>query len=109
MGEGKENDLRRGEIKSKSPIGSPYFSIFSNQQVSLTLEGTNANTHTHAHTRAHTHTHTKAGRGATLSKNSLHIKLKIRGPEDTQNFKELGQSVSLNPANKISMMYFREE
>ena len=58
MGEGKENDLRRGEIKSKSPIGSPYFSIFSNQQVSLTLEGTNANTHTHAHTRAHTHTHT---------------------------------------------------
>ena len=88
MGEGKENDLRRGEIKSKSPIGSPYFSIFSNQQVSLTLEGRNANTHTY------THTHTEAG-GATLSKSSLHIKLKIRGPKDTRNFKGLGQSVSL--------------
>ena len=31
MGEGKENEPRRGEIKSKSPLGSPYFSIFSNQ------------------------------------------------------------------------------
>ena len=30
-----------------------------------------------------------------MSKSSLHIKLKIRGPKDTRNFKGLGQSVSL--------------
>ena len=91
MAGGKEHELRRGEIKSKPPLGSPYFSIFSNQQVSLTLEGTKERADTHTHT----HTHTSEARGATLSKSSLHIKLTIRGPKDTRNFKGLGRSVSL--------------
>lgn len=87
-------------------IGWPYFSLFSNKLVSLTLEGMNArnSARTHTHTRApHIHTHGD-GREATLSKGSLHIKLKIRGPKEKPKFLASRAAKCLYPANKISTL-----